>query len=94
MATGAHQTEGYHRLDMKVVRCASERHGFTWRALCDGQLVGYSSKAYSTRAEAFRAANAAARAISKGQLVQIWSALLSEFRAAAEARSQLSTIAA
>jgi len=46
--------------------------------LCDGQLVGYSSQSYSTEAEAFRAGNAAARAIRKGPLFQVWSALLSD----------------
>ena len=78
MQNAARQTEDYRLLDVKVVRCASERHRFRWRVLCDGQLVGYSSQSYSTEAEAFRAGNAAARAIRKGPLFQVWSALLSD----------------
>ena len=78
MQSAARQTEDYRLLDVKVVRCASERHRFRWRVLCDGQLVGYSSESYSTEAQAFRAGNAAARAIRKGPLFQVWSALLSD----------------
>ena len=63
MQDAARQSEEYRLLDVKVVRHASERHRFTWRVLCDGQLVGYSSQSYSTEAEAFRVGKAAARAI-------------------------------
>ena len=81
MQNAARQTEDY-LLDVKVVRYASERHRFRWRLLCDDYLVGYSSQPYSTKAEAFRAGNAAARAIRKGPLVQIWSEVLTVSRAA------------
>ena len=65
MQNAARQTEAYRLLDVKVVRCASEGHRFRWRVLCDGQLVGSSSQSYLTEAEAFRAGNAAARAIRR-----------------------------
>ena len=78
MKNAARQIEIYRLLGVKVVRCATECHRFRWRVLCDGQLVGYSSQSYSTEAEAFRAGNAAARAIRKGPLFQVWSALLSD----------------
>ena len=65
MENAARQTEDYRLLDVKVVRCASECHRFRWRVLCDGQLVGASSQSYLTEAEAFRAGNAAARAIRR-----------------------------
>ena len=70
MANAACKTEGYRLLDVKVVRCASEHHRFTWRVLeCDGRrLVGSSSQSYLTEAEAFRAGNAAARAIRRAGL--------------------------
>jgi hypothetical protein len=68
MQNTARQTEAYRLLDVKVVRCASECRRFRWRVLCDGQLVGSSSQSYLTEAEAFRAGNAAARAIRRAGL--------------------------
>jgi hypothetical protein len=68
MKNAARQTEDYRLLDVKVVSCASECHRFRWRVLCDGELVGSSSRSFSTEAEAFRAGNAAARAIRKAGL--------------------------
>jgi hypothetical protein len=65
MQDAARQSDEYRLLDVKVVRHASKRHRFTWRVLCDGQLVGYSSQSYSTEAEAFRVGNAAAPAIRR-----------------------------
>ena len=65
MQNAARQSDEHRLLDVRVVRHASERHRFTWRVLCDGQLVGYSSQSYSTEADAFRAGHAVARAIPR-----------------------------
>jgi len=71
MLNVARKTEGYRLLDVKVVRCASELHRFSWHVLeeSDGRrLVGSSSQSYSTDADALRAGNAAARAIRRAGL--------------------------
>jgi hypothetical protein len=61
-----YQTASYWLLDVKVVRCSLERHRYRWRVLDrDGRLVGAASHSYATEPEAFRAGNAAARAIRK-----------------------------
>jgi len=66
MENAAPQTQAYRLLDVKVACCSSERNRFRWRVLeRGGQLVGAGSQSYSTEAEAFRAGNAAARAIRK-----------------------------
>jgi hypothetical protein len=65
MENDARQSEEYRLLEVKVVRHALEQHRFTWRVLCDGQLVGYSSQSYSNEADAFRVGNAAAPAIRR-----------------------------
>jgi hypothetical protein len=61
-----YQSASYWLLDVKVVRCSLERHRYSWRVLDrDGRLVGAASHSYATEPEAFRAGNAAARAIRK-----------------------------
>lgn len=60
------ETAPYRLLDVKVDRCSLERHRYRWRVLeRDGRLAAASSHSYATEAEAFRAGNAAARAIRR-----------------------------
>jgi hypothetical protein len=60
------QTTSYWLLDVKVIRCSLERDRYRWRVLDrDRSLVGAASHSYATEPEAFRAGNAAARAIRK-----------------------------
>jgi hypothetical protein len=62
------QTE-YYRLDVKVSRCTSNRKRFQWSVReANGVLVATATLTYATEAEAFRAGNAAARAIRKERL--------------------------
>jgi hypothetical protein len=60
------KTESYRLLDVKVLRCTSNRSRFRWGVReSDGQLIELALNSYSTEAEAMRAGNAAARAIRK-----------------------------
>jgi len=62
------QSKPYRLLDVKAARCPSDRDRFGWMVReNDGRLVGSSERTYATEAEAFRAGNAAARAIRKGK---------------------------
>ncbi len=59
------RTEPYRLLDVKVLRCASDRNRFRWSVReRDGRMVE-TGPSYATEAEAFRAGNAAARAVRK-----------------------------
>ena len=59
-------TEPYRLLDVRVLRCASDRNRFRWSVReRDGRIVEAGPNSYATEAEAFRAGNAAARAIRK-----------------------------
>ena len=61
-----HRTEPYRLLDVRVLRCASDRSRFRWSVReRDGRIVEAGANSYATEAEAFRAGNAAARAIRK-----------------------------
>ena len=61
-----HRTEAYRLLDVRVLRCASDRSRFRWSVReRDGRMVETGSHSYATEAEAIRAGNAAARAIRK-----------------------------
>ena len=60
------RTEPYRLLDVRVLRCASDRSRFRWSVReRDGRTVETGSHSYTTEAEAFRAGNAAARAVRK-----------------------------
>ena len=60
------RAEPYRLLDVRVLRCASDRSRFRWSVReRDGRIVGTGPLSYPTEAEAFRAGNAAARAIRK-----------------------------
>ena len=60
------RTQAYRLLDVRVFRCASDRSRFRWSVReRDGRVVGAGPLSYATEAEAFRAGNAAARAIRK-----------------------------
>ena len=60
------QTEPYRLLDVRVLPCASDRSRFRWSVReRDGRIVEVGPNSYATEAEAFRAGNAAARAIRK-----------------------------
>ena len=60
------RTEPYRLLDVRVLRCAADRSRFRWSVReRDGRIVEASPHSYATEAEAFRAGNAAARAIRK-----------------------------
>ena len=59
------RTEPYRLLDVRVLRCVSDRNRFRWSVReRDGRIVE-TGPSYATEAEAFRAGNAAARAIRK-----------------------------
>ena len=61
-----HRPEPYRLLDVKVLRCASDRNRFRWSVReRDGRIVETGLHSFATEAEAFRAGNAAARAIRK-----------------------------
>jgi len=61
-----HPTEPYRLLDVRVLRCASDRTRFRWSVReRDGRIVETGLHSFATEAEAFRAGNAAARAIRK-----------------------------
>ena len=56
----------YRLLDVKVLRCASDRSRFRWSVReRDGRIVETALHTFATEAEAFRAGNAAARYIRK-----------------------------
>lgn len=58
--------EPFRFLDVKVLRCATDRSNFRWSVReKDGSVIQTAHRAYPTEAEAFRAGNAAARAIRK-----------------------------
>ncbi len=60
------RTEPYRLLDVRVLRCVSDRNRFRWSVReRDGRIVEAALHSYATEAEAFRAGNAAARAIRK-----------------------------
>ena len=60
------RTEPYRLLDVKVLRCAFDRNRFRWSVReRDGRIVETALSSFATEAEAFRAGNAAARAIRK-----------------------------
>ena len=60
------QTAPYRLLVVKVGRFSSEQDRYHWQVLEeDGRLAGVSSQSYPTDSEAFRAGNAAARAIRR-----------------------------
>ena len=60
------RTEPYRLLDVRVLRCASDRNRFRWSVReRDGRIVEAALHSYATEAEAFRAGNATARAIRK-----------------------------
>ena len=60
------RAESYRLLDVRVLPCASDRSRFRWSVLeRDGRIVETGLHSYATEAEAFRAGNAAARAIRK-----------------------------
>ena len=61
-----HPMEPYRLLDVRVLRCASDRSRFRWSVReRDGRIVETGLHSFATEAEAFRAGNAAARAIRK-----------------------------
>jgi hypothetical protein len=61
-----HRTEPYRLLDVRVLRGASDRGRFRWSVReRDGRVVEAGTHSYATEAEAFRAGNAAARAVRK-----------------------------
>ena len=61
-----HRTEAYRLLDVRVLRCASDCSRFRWSVReRDGRVVETALHSFTTEAEAFRAGNAAARAIRK-----------------------------
>ena len=61
-----YRTETYRLLDVRVLRCTLDRSRFRWSVReRDGRIVGASLQSHATEAEAFRAGNAAARAIRK-----------------------------
>ena len=71
------QTEPFRLLDVKVARCSSEQDRYRWRVLEEGgRLAAASSQSYATDAEAFRAGNAAARAIRRADGGQAGKALI------------------
>ena len=58
--------EPYRLLDVRVLRCTSDRSRFRWSVReRDGRIVEAGLHSYATEAEACRAGNAAARAIRK-----------------------------
>ena len=58
------RTEPYRLLDVKVLRCGSDRSRFRWSVReRDGRIIEVGANSYATEAEAFRSGNAAARAI-------------------------------
>ena len=60
------RTEPFRLLDVRVLRCPSDRCRFRWSVReRDGRVVGAGPVSYATEAEAFRAGNATARAIRK-----------------------------
>ena len=61
-----HRTEPYRLLNVRVLRCATDRSRFRWSVReRDGRIVETGLHSFATEAEAFRAGNAAARAIRK-----------------------------
>jgi hypothetical protein len=60
------RTEPYRLLDVRVLRCPSDRCRFRWSVReRDGRIVETGLHSFATEAEAFRAGNAAARAIRR-----------------------------
>ena len=56
----------YQILEVKVTHCAAEGGRFGWSVrACDSRILLTGTQTYATEGDAFRAGNAAARAIRK-----------------------------
>ena len=66
MAVPLHQRERYRILNVTTRGCPQDASRFRWMVReADGRVVVTAAKSYATEAEAFRAGNAAARAIRR-----------------------------